>query len=116
MLVLFDNNCVVCRSFKNWVIRRDSAKNIKFIPNDFQSVKKNNINLKIEFPINTIISIDKGQVYKGSRAIFLTVSKTGGIIGVISSFFSISIISYFFQPGYLIFAKYRGKFARFFDG
>tara|TARA_Y100000996_G_scaffold382942_2_gene338536 strand:- start:249 stop:545 length:297 start_codon:yes stop_codon:yes gene_type:complete len=98
------------------VIRRDNKKNIKFIPNDFESVNNIDIELEIEFPINTIVCIDKSEIYKGSRAIFLTVSKTGGIIGLISLFFSISIISFLLQPGYLIFAKYRGKFARFFDG
>ena len=116
MIILFDNNCVVCRSFKNWVIRRYKKNVLRFIPNDFESVKNNKIKINFEFPINTIICIDENKVYKGSRAIFLTLSKTGGFVGIISKLLATHIFSYLLQPTYLIFAKNRGKFARFFDG
>ncbi len=116
MIILFDSNCVVCRSFKNWVIRRDKKKVLRFIPNDFESVKINKIKINFEFPINTIICIDENKVYKGSRAIFLTISKTGGLLGIFSKVLATPIFGYLLQPPYLIFAKNRGKFARFFDG
>ena len=89
---------------------------LRFIPNDFESVKINKIKINFEFPINTIICIDENKVYKGSRAIFLTISKTGGLLGIISKVFATPIFGYLLQPPYLIFAKNRGKFARFFDG
>ena len=116
MIILFDNNCVVCRSFKNWVIRRDKKNVLRFIPNDFESVKNNKIKINFEFPINTIICIDENKVYIGSRAKFLTLSKTGGFVGIISKLLATHIFSYLLQPTYLFFAKNRGKFARFFDG
>ncbi len=116
MIILYDNNCVVCRSFKNWIIRRDKKNALKFISNDFESVKNNKIKINFEFPINTIIFIDENKVYKGSRAIFLILSKTAGFLGIISKVLATPVMSYLLQPPYVIFAKNRGKFARFFDG
>ncbi|MBC63806.1 MAG: hypothetical protein CL746_05765 [Chloroflexi bacterium] len=116
MIILYDNNCVVCRSFKNWIIRRDKKNVLSFISNDFESVKNKKIKVNLEFPINTIIFIDQNKVYKGSRAIFLTLSKTGGFLGIISQILATPVISYLLQGPYVIFAKNRGKFARFFNG
>jgi len=116
MIILFDNTCVVCRSFKNWLIRRDKKNILNFIANDFESVKNNKIKINFKFPINTLICIDGNKVYEGSRAIFLALSKTGGFIGIVSKVLASPVISYLLQPPYVIFAKNRGKFARFFDG
>jgi hypothetical protein len=50
----------------------------------------------------------------GAQAIFSVVARSGGALGAVSRPFALKAVSLLFEPGYRLFARYRGKLARFF--
>ena len=50
----------------------------------------------------------------GAQAIFSVVARSGGVLGFLCRLLSPKPVSLIFEPGYRVFAKYRGKLARFF--
>ena len=63
----------------------------------------------------TIVAIDdQGRVTKGAQAVFSIVADTGGIIGLVSRLLKYRFVSLLFEPGYRVFARHRGRIARFF--
>ncbi len=64
----------------------------------------------------TIVALDdRGRVLTGAQAIFTIAGQTGGMIGLGGRMLSPRPISLLFEPGYGLFARHRGRFARFFE-
>jgi predicted DCC family thiol-disulfide oxidoreductase YuxK len=97
------------------VQRRGHSEAITFVSNDAESVLAVTNMFDPALAQRTIVLIDsEGNFRTGARAIFTIVSVTGGLLSVVARVLKPRPISIFFEPGYRVFARYRGKLARLF--
>lgn len=87
---------------------------MRFVPNDAESVQSVTGLVPPELAERTIVTLDvRDEMRTGARAIFTIVAATGGVIGFVSRWLTPRTVSLLFEPGYRLFAKHRGRFARF---
>ena len=95
--------------------RRDRSGAITFVSNDAESVLAVTSMVEPELAQRTIVVIDRNRrVLMGAQAIFTIVAASGGLLSLFATCLKPRPISLLFEPGYRVFARYRGKLARFF--
>jgi hypothetical protein len=62
-----------------------------------------------------VIAFPDGRRWTGAQAVFGTMAQTGGMCGAMCRVMSWKPLSLLMEPGYRVFARYRGKLARFFE-
>ena len=96
--------------------RRNKLRTLRLVPNDRESVAKSAPQLDPSVPQRTIVALrDDGRIFTGAQAVFVTVSKTGGVLGAVCRVMSWRPLSLATEPFYRVFARYRSKLARFFS-
>ena len=85
------------------------------MPNDPAAIRATTTLVEPELAQRTIVVIYRdGRVITGARAIFTIVASCGGMLPVFTQCLKQRPISLLFEPGYRVFALYRGRLARFF--
>ncbi len=63
----------------------------------------------------TFVALDRQErVMTGARAVLTVAGKTGGITGAVRRVLALRPVSLLLEPAYRLFARHRGRFARFF--
>ena len=110
--VVFDARCAVCRSFQAWVVGRDSEGLLRFVDNRSEEAAALLPGLSEDRRTKTLHALrSDGRRYSGAAAIFRTVGATGGLLGWVCRRLSVWPAYVAFEPGYRLFARYRGRFA-----
>lgn len=85
------------------------------VSNDPESVVAQTSMVDPESVTTTLVCVDeRGQVRTGARAVFTVVGLTGGVTGAAGRVLSNRLLSALCEPGYRIFARNRGRLARWF--
>lgn len=85
------------------------------LANDAETVRSAVATVDPGLTQQTIVAVDdRGGVRTGAQAIFTIAGETGGLIGFIGRALSPRPVSLLFEPVYRLFARHRGRFARWF--
>ncbi len=111
--VVFDARCAVCRSFQRWVVGRDSEGRVRFVDNRSEEAAALLPGLGGDHRTKTLHALGRdGRRYSGAAAIFRAIGATGGPLGWVCRRLSVWPVYVAFEPGYRLFARYRGRFAQ----
>ena len=112
--VVFDTGCAVCSAFQRWIVHRDRVGRLRFVGNRSDEAAALLPGLSEDSRRATLhVLDDAGRRYSGAAAVFRTVAATDGHLGRLCRVLSLPPIPIVFEPGYRLFARYRGIFARF---
>ena len=112
LTVVFDAGCAVCRSFQRWVAGRDSEGGVRFVDNRSEEAAALLPSLSEARRTATLHALGgDGRRYSGAAAIFRAIGATGGSLGWVCRRLSVWPVYLAFEPGYRLFARYRGRFA-----
>ena len=111
--VVFDAGCAVCRSFQAWVVGRDREGRLRFVDNRSEEAAALLPGLSEDRRTKTLHALGgDGRRHSGAAAVFRAVGATGGLLGWMCRRLSVWPVYVAFEPGYRLFARYRGRFAR----
>jgi predicted DCC family thiol-disulfide oxidoreductase YuxK len=97
------------------VQRRVGTGVVSFIPNDTDAIRSATALVNPELAQRTIVVLDYDQrIITGAQAIFTIISESRGMLSLFATCLKPRPVSLLFEPGYRLFAKYRGQLARFF--
>ena len=113
LTVVFDAGCAMCRSFQRWVAGRDSEGGVRFVDNRSDEAAAMLPGLSEDRRTETLYALAwDGRRYSGAAAVLRAVGATGGSLGWVCRRLSVGPVYLAFEPGYRLFARYRGRFAR----
>ena len=113
LTVVFDARCAVCRSFQQWAVGRDREGRLRFVDNRSEEAAALLPGLSEDRRTETLHALGRdGRRHAGAGAVFRTVGATGGLLGWVCRRLSVWPVYVAFEPGYRLFARYRGRFAR----
>ncbi len=113
VMVVFDARCAVCRSFQRWVVGRDNEGRVRFVDNRSEEAAALLPGLRGDQRTKTLHALGSdGRRYSGAAAIFRAIGATGGWLGWACRRLSVWPVYVAFEPGYRLFARYRGRFAQ----
>jgi predicted DCC family thiol-disulfide oxidoreductase YuxK len=116
VVVLFDSGCAGCNAFRRWVESRDSEKKVNFVGNRTPEAFNLLPRITEHARTGTLHSINAdGEHRKGAHAVLSTIALTGGWLGLAARLLSYWPMHAMLEPGYRLFARYRGWFGRFVD-
>ena len=111
--VVFDARCAVCRSFRAWVVGRDGGGRLRFVDNRSAEAAALLSGLSEDGRTKTLHVLGPdGRRHSGAAAVFRAVGATGGLLGWVCRRLAVWPVYVAFEPGYRLFARYRGRFAR----
>ena len=112
LTVVFDARCAVCRSFQRWVAGRDSEGRLRFVDNRSEEAAALLPGLSEDRRTATLHALAwDGRRYSGAAAVLRAVGATGGSLAWVCRRLSVWPVYWAFEPGYRLFARYRGRFA-----
>jgi predicted DCC family thiol-disulfide oxidoreductase YuxK len=116
MKIIYDGECPVCISLKEFSQKQISNDQIEFIP--FQDIKPEDKSLEISLreASHSIFLIEDGQPpTRGAAAVFEIMQTMPGIWGAAGKFLAIPPLSWFAEPCYRLFARYRHIISRWLE-
>ena len=112
--VVYDADCAVCRAFRRWAKSRDRHSQLAFVPNDDPELEEMGRGVDPSRAVRSIaVVMPNGKVVWGARAIFETVGALPGMWGSMGSVLALPPLYWLAEPFYRLFARNRGRFARF---
>ena len=113
-VVLFDSECAVCNAFRLWVEARDSEQMVTFVGNHATEALSLLPRITEHARTRTLHFINaEGKHREGAHAVISTIALTGGWIGCSAKLLANSPNHVLLEPCYRLFARHRGRFARF---
>lgn len=110
--VIYDGDCGICRVLKDWAEGRNAAENMDFIA--FQSGNLEGISpgLTPELASKALCFVGSdGRRFHGARAVFETMRRLPGILGILGRVLSFPPLSVLAEPFYHLFARNRERFS-----
>lgn len=115
MKVIYDGDCPVCISLKEFSDEQISGSEIEFIPYQQAYLDRLIPTLTEEDASQSIFVLgDSGQHRRGARAVFEIMKKMPGIGSVIGKFMAFPPLSWLAEPFYRLFARHRHNVSRWF--
>ena len=110
MKVIYDGECSVCASLKNFAEDKDTQARIMFVPYQADNIGEVAPGLTAEETRQALYTISQqGKRTRGARAVFEVMKNLPGIWGIAGRLLSIAPFVWFAEPVYRIFAKHRNK-------
>ena len=114
-IVFYDAECPVCNAFRRWLKRRDGHDRLRMLPNDAANVRQHAPGLDPATAERMLVTVfPDSRMWKGARGVFGAAAETGGLCGAVCRVMSWKPLSLLAEPGYRLFARHRGRLARFF--
>jgi predicted DCC family thiol-disulfide oxidoreductase YuxK len=109
-IVIYDGECGVCNTSREWAEARDRARRLTFVP--FQHIDPQvlspGLNRTMIRRMAWLIAPD-GRRYGGARCIYETLKRLPGVWGVIGWLGANPVISLIAEPFYRVFAANRHR-------
>jgi predicted DCC family thiol-disulfide oxidoreductase YuxK len=106
--VIFDGDCPVCTTLKDFVEERDSEEALNFIPFQSEAFQEVVPGLsKKEASQALFIISENGERLRGARAVFEVLSQMPGLWGVIGKMLRLPPFYWIAEPFYRLFARHR---------
>ena len=114
-IAIYDGQCGICLSFKNWLKNHSQKEAIRFIPfqeADFATIP-GSLTLADVRQAFCLIS-ENGRTFRGARAVFESLKFLPLPLKIVGHVFSLPPISLLCEPGYRYVAKYRRRISGWF--
>ncbi|MBC8505746.1 MAG: DUF393 domain-containing protein [Anaerolineales bacterium] len=110
MKVIYDGDCPVCASLKEFAEKRNDRESIKFIPYQAKNLAKHAPGLTQEQTSQALYAIsDRGIQSRGARAVFEVMKQLPGFWGAAGRILSLPPFVWLANPVYTLVAKHRHK-------
>jgi predicted DCC family thiol-disulfide oxidoreductase YuxK len=114
IFVFFDSECAVCNAFRRWVEAHASEKFITFVGNHTAEAFELLPQVTAHEMTRTLHFLSAGGRHrKGAHAALSTIAVTDGWLGLAAKLLANSPMHLLLEPGYRLFARHRGRLARF---
>lgn len=112
--VVFDGECAICGAFRRWMEQHDTRRRLRFVAYQSSELEDAAPGVAREDARRSLIFIRPGgHTFSGARAVFEAMRQLGGFWGVMGAVMSWPPLSLAAEPFYRLFARHRGRFARF---
>jgi len=112
--VVFDADCRVCRAFRRWAKARDSDSRLAFVPNTDPGLGELGRGVDADRAARSLaVVMPDGRVLWGAQAVFATVAALPWPWRPLGAVMSVAPFHWLAEPIYWLFARNRGRFARF---
>jgi predicted DCC family thiol-disulfide oxidoreductase YuxK len=109
--VIYDGNCQVCTTLKDFVINRDVADQLEFVPAQNVEFLETYPHLQAEEFEKSLYVIDaKGSYLRGARAVFEIMSTLPRMWGFTGKILKLPPFYWIAEPFYRAFAQHRHQF------
>ena len=113
MKIIYDGECPVCLSLKEFAETRDSEGAFDFIPFQAEDFDQHVPGLtKQEASQALIVRTIQGDQARGARAVFEMMKYLPGFWGVAGKIFSLPPLAWIAEPAYRLFARHRHKISQ----
>ena len=112
--VIFDGECPVCASLKDFTEDRIEDRELAFIPYQSDDFEQSAPNLTMEDAKKALYVItEHGERLRGARAVFEIMSELPGISGIMGKILRLPPFYWIAEPFYRLFAKHRHGVSKF---
>jgi len=110
MKIIYDGECPVCLSLKQFAETKNSQDSFEFIPYQAENFAKHVQGLSREQASLALYTISEdGSQTRGARAIFEIMQSLPGFWRVAGKILSIPPLAWLAEPAYRLFARHRHK-------
>ena len=110
MKIIYDGDCPVCLSLKQFAESKNSPEFLQFIPYQAESFSENAAGLTQQQASQALFAISEDGFHtRGARAVFEVMQSLPGFWRVVGKILSIPPLAWLAEPAYRLFARHRHK-------
>jgi predicted DCC family thiol-disulfide oxidoreductase YuxK len=113
LIMIYDGECGICQALRRWAEARDTARRMRFVPNQTADLDTLSPGLTRAMAAQTVIAVrSDGRRWHGARAIFEMLRRLPGIWRLIGVIGALPVIRWLAEPFYRIVAHHRARLSR----
>ncbi len=113
MKIIYDGECPVCLSLKEFAETRDPEGTFEFVPFQVENLAEHAEGLTRQETSQALYAItEDGNQTRGARAVFEMMKFLPGFWGVAGKILSIPPLAWLAEPAYGLFARHRHKISQ----
>ncbi|MGQ9850384.1 MAG: thiol-disulfide oxidoreductase DCC family protein [Aggregatilineaceae bacterium] len=113
LLVVFDGDCGLCQTARQWAEERDRQGRLRFVPYQDADLARLAPDLTAEQAAQALYLLaPDGRRYRGARAVFMTLRSLPGWWSLLGTVWALPPLSLLAEPFYRLVARHRAAVSR----